>query len=83
MIQLYYYANVRKPDPWKGTPGEMIPSYNIGCYVTLLEPEQMEAEKARITQEHIENMKSLPQSWRDALPVPKFWEQPYNIIFEI
>lgn len=78
MIDLFYCAHVRRSDPWKGTSGEMVPTFDIQCYHARLWPKQIPVEKERITKEHIENMKSLPQSWRDVLPVPKFWECPHN-----
>lgn len=81
MIELISYSCIKDPVSGLGTPGESFPRYQILLVSRILEADQLEREKAQITQEHENNIRYTP--WREIFPTPKFYEKEYNISYEI
>ena len=81
MKTLIAHYSRRRDDPFFGTPAESFPMFDVGMYSFVLEDEQLDTMKAKITQEHTVNIRGT--TLETYFPRPVFREQEYNLTYEI
>lgn len=84
MISLLYSYCSKDPITGKGTMGESIPTYRFEVWNYILQEEEVQNFKNKITAEHKENIKTFPKIVQENFPEPRWYsEEEYNIIYEI
>jgi len=81
-VILTFYGVVRKPDPNIGTPGEALPTFNLGLHVKTIEDTDLAKETETIQKEHEDCVRGTPLERR--FPSVYFYKpKPIELDFQI
>ena len=72
-MRLTYYSCRQRPVTGKGTPGESIPVRDLCAWSEEINKMLIKSRKKEITEEHIREMRFMPEHLQKAFPLPRFY----------